>query len=138
MSQARLDHIAIAVTNLEEALRFYLEALGLALDSTEVVEEQGVRLAKLAVGDTHIELLEPLSAETPVGKFLSQRGPGLHHICLGVDDIQERLTSLKSRGIRLIDSMPRRGAGGAKIAFIHPKATGGTLVELSQRNNETG
>ncbi|PWT95833.1 MAG: methylmalonyl-CoA epimerase [Candidatus Melainabacteria bacterium] len=136
MSQARLDHIAIAVANLEEAMHFYLDALGLALDSTEVVEEQGVRLAKLAVGDTHIELLEPLSEETPVGKFLIQRGPGLHHLCLGVNNIQEQLAALKSRGIRLIDATPRRGAGGAKIAFIHPKAAGGTLIELSEQHSE--
>src|SRR5579883_738708 len=104
MSRARLDHIAIAVANLEEAMRFYLDALGLTLDSTEVVEEQGVRLAKLVLGDTRIELLEPLLPETPVGRFLAQRGPGLHHVCLGVDDIQGRLAELKSRGVKLIDT----------------------------------
>lgn len=132
MSAARLDHIAIAVANLEEAMRFYIEALGLSLDSIEEVDEQGVRLAKLAVGDTHIELLEPLSKETPVGKFLQTRGAGLHHICLRVDNIETRLERLKSRGAALVDEKPRRGAGGAQIAFIHPKATGGVLIELSQ------
>lgn len=134
MSAARLDHIAIAVANLEEAMRFYIEALGLSLDSIEEVDEQGVRLAKLAVGDTHIELLEPLSKETPVGKFLQTRGAGLHHICLGVDNIETRLQRLKSRGTALIDEKLRRGAGGAQIAFIHPKATGGVLIELSQES----
>src|ERR1700681_3578614 len=101
MSTARLDHIAIAVANLEEALRLYQEALGLKVDSLETVEEQGARLAKLSIGNTHMELLEPLSAETPVGKFLQSRGPGLHHLCLGVDNISERLSFLKSRGIPL-------------------------------------
>src|SRR6516162_10115477 len=128
MTEARLDHIAIAVANLQEAMRFYIEALGLKLDSVEEVEDQGVRLAKLAVGSSHIELLEPLSPQTPVGKFLQGRGPGLHHVCLGVDDIAARLAALKSRGVRLIDDSPRRGAGGASIAFIHPKATSGVLI----------
>lgn len=132
MSAARLDHIAIAVANLEEAMRFYIEALGLSLNSIEEVDEQGVRLAKLAVADTHIELLEPLSKETPVGKFLQTRGAGLHHICFGVDNIEARIEHLKSRGTALINETPRRGAGGAQIAFIHPKATGGVLIELSQ------
>jgi methylmalonyl-CoA epimerase len=128
----RLDHVAIAVANLEESLKFYEDSLGLTRLEIEVVEEQGVRVAKLEVGNTHIELLEPLSPETPVGKFLAQRGPGLHHICIGVDDINERLSCLKDKATKLIDQEPRIGAGGAKIAFVHPKATGGVLLELSQ------
>ena len=128
----RLDHVAIAVTNLEEALVFYQESLGLTLLDIEVVEEQGVRVAKLDTGNTHIELLEPLSPDTPVGKFLAQRGPGLHHICVGVEAIGERLTCLKEKGIKLINETPKIGAGGAQIAFVHPKSTGGVLVELSQ------
>ncbi|MBS2009339.1 MAG: methylmalonyl-CoA epimerase [Cyanobacteria bacterium SZAS TMP-1] len=128
----RLDHVAIAVTNLEETLKFYEESLGLTRLEIEVVEEQGVRVAKLEVGNTHIELLEPLSPETPVGKFIAQRGPGLHHICIGVDDISSRLTCLKDSGTKLINEEPKIGAGGAKIAFVHPKSTGGVLLELSQ------
>jgi methylmalonyl-CoA/ethylmalonyl-CoA epimerase len=128
----RLDHIAIAVHSLEEALKFYEESLGLERLEIEVVEEQGVRVAKLDVGNTHIELLEPLSPDTPVGKFLAQKGPGLHHICIGVADIEENLCFLKERSVKLINETPRIGAGGAKIAFVHPKATGGVLLELSQ------
>ncbi len=134
-SSRRLDHIAIAVNNLEEALKFWQEQYGLANLGVEVVEEQGVRVAKLDVGNTHIELLEPLSPDTPVGKFLTQKGPGLHHICIGVDDIKSDLANLSSQGTKLIDSQPRIGAGGAKIAFVHPKATGGVLLELSQPQN---
>lgn len=128
----RLDHIAVAVPNLEEAIQFYEKALGLALICIETVEQQGVRVAKLDAGNTHIELLEPLSADTPVGKFLAQRGAGLHHICLGVSDIDEDLDKLKEQQVRLIDNEPKIGAEGAKIAFVHPKATGGVLMELSQ------
>jgi len=132
MSRGHLDHIAIAVANLEEALRFYTDALGLAYQDIETIADQGVRLAKLAVGDSHLELLEPLSAKSPVGKFLQQRGAGLHHICLEVDDIAARLSELKSKGVQLINESATYGAGGAQIAFIHPKATGGVLIELSQ------
>ena len=131
-SERRLDHIAIAVPDLEEALKFYENSLGLTLLEIEVVEEQGVRVAKLDTGNTHIELLEPLSPDTPVGKFLAQRGPGLHHICMGVGNIGERLDCLKENGIKLINEQPKIGAGGAKIAFVHPKSTGGVLLELSQ------
>ncbi len=132
MSRLRLDHIAVAVTNLDDALAFYQKQFGLDCLEIEVVEEQGVRVAKLDLGNTHLELLEPLSAETPVGKFLNQRGGGLHHICLGVADIDGELNNLKTQGTRLIDEKPKIGAGGAKVAFIHPKATGGVLLELSQ------
>lgn len=128
----RVDHLAVAVPKLEEALEFYQKQLGLKLICVEVVEEQGVRVAKLDAGNTHIELLEPLGPDTPVGKFLAQRGPGLHHICLGVDDIASELKVLKEGQVRLIDQEPRIGAEGAQIAFVHPKATGGVLMELSQ------
>ncbi|MBX9572739.1 MAG: methylmalonyl-CoA epimerase [Candidatus Obscuribacterales bacterium] len=128
----RVDHLAVAVPKLEEALEFYQKQLGLKLICVEVVEEQGVRVAKLDAGNTHIELLEPLGPDTPVGKFLAQRGPGLHHICLGVDDIASELKVLKEGQVRLIDQEPRIGAEGARIAFVHPKATGGVLMELSQ------
>lgn len=132
MTESRLDHIAVAVRNIDEALRFYRDQLGLPIHSTEVVEEQGVRVAKLELANTHIELLEPLSDDTPVGKFLRDHGPGLHHICLGVPDILRDLDVLKESGTRLINEQPKIGAGGARIAFVHPKSTGGVLLELSQ------
>jgi methylmalonyl-CoA/ethylmalonyl-CoA epimerase len=129
----RLDHIAVAVENLASAMQFYSGLLGLSCIGVETVEEQGVKVAKFDLGNTHLELLEPLSPDTPVGKFLKQRGPGLHHICVGVEDIAKELSTLKSADIRLIDSEPKIGAGGAKIAFVHPKATGGVLLELSEQ-----
>jgi methylmalonyl-CoA/ethylmalonyl-CoA epimerase len=132
MSELRLDHIAVAVPNLEEALRFYRDQLGLKCIETEVVEEQGVRVAKLELGNTHLELLEPLAEDTPVGKFLKHHGPGLHHMCVGTGDILKDLDKLKECGSRLIDEQPRLGASGARIAFVHPKSTGGVLLELSQ------
>ncbi len=135
LSGHAVDHIAIAVKNLDEALAFYKTALGLHEIGIEVVAEQGVRVAKLDIGNTHIELLEPLGPETPVGKFLASKGPGLHHICVKVDDINSELAKLKSQGMRLIDETPKIGAGGAKIAFVHPKSTGGVLLELSQPQN---
>ncbi|MBX9689121.1 MAG: methylmalonyl-CoA epimerase [Candidatus Obscuribacterales bacterium] len=131
----RIDHIAVAVPNLEEALAFYQDKLALTCIGIETVEEQGVKVAKLDAGNTHIELLEPLSPESPVAKFLAQKGPGLHHICMGVDDIESELCSLKNAEVRLIDKEHRIGAGGAKIAFVHPKATGGVLLELSEPQN---
>lgn len=127
-----VDHIAIAVANLEEALEFYECKFGLTCICIETVEEQGVRVAKLDVGNTHIELLEPLNADSPVAKFIAQRGPGLHHICLAVDSIEAELCQLKTGQVRLIDQEAKIGAGGAKIAFVHPKATGGVLMELSE------
>jgi methylmalonyl-CoA/ethylmalonyl-CoA epimerase len=132
MKNIRLDHVAVAVTNLEESLAFYKEQFGLDLIDIEVVEEQGVRVAKLNLGNTHLELLEPLSPDTPVGKFIAQRGSGLHHICMGVENIHSEIDNLKAHGTRLIDQTPRIGAGNCQIAFVHPKATGGVLMELSQ------
>ena len=138
MSRVRLDHIAIAVTSLEEALTFYRDQFGLTLDEVEIVEEQGVRVAKLDLGNTHLELLEPLSPDTPVGKFLQQKGPGLHHICVGVNSLKDELANLKNHGAKLIDEEPRAGASGAQIAFVHPKATRGVLLELSQPAKKPG
>lgn len=128
----RIDHIAIAVDNLEESMRFYKETLGLDCITVEVVEEQGVTVAKFDIGNTHIELLEPLGPDTPVGKFIAKKGGGLHHICVGVDSIEDELGKLKDKGVKLIDEQPRTGADGASIAFVHPKSTGGVLLELSQ------
>lgn len=133
--QPHLDHVAIAVRNLNEALKFYKEQFGLDCLDIEVVKEQGVRVAKLELGNAHIELLEPLTPESPVGKFLDQRGPGIHHICIGVQNIQQELISLKEQGVHLIDEKPKLGAGGAQIGFVHPKSTGGVLIELSENHS---
>ncbi len=128
----QIDHIAIAVNSLEEALSFYQDTLDLPLLGIEIVHEQGVRVAKVDAGNTHIELLEPLSPDSPVGKFIAQRGQGLHHICFKVSNISQELEVLKSCNMRLINEEPKIGAGGAKIAFIHPKSTNGVLMELSE------
>ncbi len=132
MHSKKLDHIAIAVASIEQGLSFYANQLGLVVDGIETVEEQGVRVAKLKIGDTHIELLEPLDANTPVGRFLQGRGPGLHHLCFAVGDIEATLGSLKASGVQLIDQTPKLGASGAKIAFIHPRSSNGVLIELSE------
>jgi methylmalonyl-CoA/ethylmalonyl-CoA epimerase len=123
----------VAVSNLEEALKIYTEVLGLKLHGTEVVEEQKVRVAFLPVGDTEIELLESTDPEGPIAKFIEKRGQGMQHIALRVDDIDEALERMRQKGVRLIDEKPRYGAGGARIAFLHPKSTGGVLVELCER-----
>lgn len=129
----KVDHIGIATPSIEEGLTFWRDVLGLEVDSTEEVTEQGVKVCMLVVGDTHVELLEPLSAETSVGKFLAKRGPGMHHIALEVADIQASLTELKNKGARLIDETPRVGAGGCLVAFVHPSSVNGVLLELVQR-----
>ncbi|MFQ3583161.1 MAG: methylmalonyl-CoA epimerase [Chloracidobacterium sp.] len=132
-----VDHLGIAVESIEKALDFYQAALGLTLTHTETVNEQGVRVAMLPIGESRIELLEPTGPETPVGKFISKRGGGIHHICVGVDDIEATLARLKAQGIPLIDETPRLGAEGCLVAFVHPKGTGGVLVELSQKPTQT-
>jgi methylmalonyl-CoA/ethylmalonyl-CoA epimerase len=138
MSRVKVDHIAIAVTNLEESLAFYRDQFGLDCTQVEVVEEQGVVVAKLDLGNVHIELLEPMKPDTPVGKFIQQRGPGLHHICVAVNSIKDEIANLKNHGARMIDNEPKIGAGGAQIAFVHPKSTGGVLLELSQPQKRPG
>ncbi len=126
----RLDHIAIAVRSLDEALPFYTEVLGLTCAGRETVAEQGVHLALLPIGESRLELLEPLSDDSPVGRFLARRGEGVHHIALRVDDIERALAELRARGIRLVDETPRCGAEGRKIAFLHPASAHGVLIEL--------
>ena len=128
----KIDHIGIATRQLDEALAVWRDTLGLKVDSREEVTDQGVRVAMLPIGETHIELLEPLSADSPVGKFLEKRGPGIHHIAIGVDDINATLAELNEKGARLIDETPRLGAGGCLVAFIHPSSTNGVLLELVQ------
>jgi len=128
----KIDHIGIATRNLEEGLKVWRDALGLTVEASEEVADQGVRIAMLPVGDTRVELLEALSPESSVGRFLAKRGPGIHHIAIEVDDINASLTDLKSKGARLIDETPRVGAGGCLIAFVHPSSTNGVLLELVQ------
>jgi methylmalonyl-CoA/ethylmalonyl-CoA epimerase len=128
----KVDHIGIATKSIEEGLAVWRDALGLEIHSTEEVTEQGVKVCMLAVGDTHVELLEPLGPDTSVGKFLAKRGPGMHHIAIEVKDIRGSLAELKRRGARLIDETPRVGAGGCLVAFVHPTSTNGVLLELVQ------
>ena len=127
-----IDHLGIAVENLTESIATYA-ALGLELEGTEEVEEQKVSVAIFPCGESRIELLESTDPDGPIGKFVAKRGPGIHHVAFAVDDIESTLEEFASRGIRLIDEKPRIGAGGAKIAFVHPSATGGILVELCEQ-----
>jgi methylmalonyl-CoA/ethylmalonyl-CoA epimerase len=128
----KVDHIGIATNQLDDALAVWRDALGLELEGTEDVTQQGVRVAMLPLGETHIELLEPLTEDSPVGKFLEKRGPGIHHIAIGVPDIRAALAQLKEKGTRLIDETPRIGAGGCLVAFVHPSSANGVLLELVQ------
>ena len=129
----KLDHIGIATNRLADSLAVWRDALGLEVDASEEVVDQGVRIAMLPLGETHVELLEPLSPESPIGKFLSKRGPGIHHLAVEVEDIRSALADLEKKGARLIDREPRVGAGGCLVAFIHPSFTNGVLLELVQR-----
>ncbi len=130
----KIDHIGIAVRNLDETLKFYEDILGIKCVSTEVVEEQKVKVAFLPIGDTEVELLESTEEDGPVAKFIEKKGEGIQHIAYKVDDIEKAIEELKEKGIKLIDEKPRYGAGGAKIAFLHPKSTFGVLIELCQRD----
>jgi methylmalonyl-CoA/ethylmalonyl-CoA epimerase len=127
----KLDHIGIAVRDLAEAVKAY-EGLGLRTDHEETVEDQQVRTAFLPVGETHLELLETLSPDGPIGKFLEKRGEGIHHLCFEVEDIHAALDACREAGLRLIDEEPRAGAHDMWVAFVHPKSTHGVLIELSQ------
>jgi methylmalonyl-CoA epimerase len=129
----KIDHIGIAVKSIEESLGLYTDIFGLTLQGIEVVEEQKVKTAFLPIKDTEFELLESTDAEGPIAKFIEKKGQGIQHIALEVDDIEKALEEMKEKGIRLIDETPRYGAGGAKIAFLHPKSTQGVLIELCQR-----
>src|SRR5262245_64783088 len=130
-----IEHLGVAVESIEGALAFWRDALGLELKGIEVVEDQGVRVAMLPIGESRIELLEAAGEETPVGKFLAKRGPGIHHLCVEVDDINAKLSELKARGTRLINEQPVIGAGGALVAFVHPASAGGVLIELTQKGS---
>lgn len=132
----KIDHLGIATKSIEEALKFWENSLGLKNVHTEVVEEQKVRVAMLPIGESRVELLEPTSEDSPISKFLEKRGGGIHHIAIEVENIEESLAKLKAEGTRLIDETPRIGAEGCLIAFVHPAATGGVLLELTQKIKE--
>jgi methylmalonyl-CoA/ethylmalonyl-CoA epimerase len=132
MNILKIDHIGIAVKNLAESSKFY-EALGIQSTGVEEVAEQKVKVSFFPVGDSEIELLESTSPDGPIAKYIEKNGEGMQHMALRVDNIEAALVDLKAKGIRLIDEKPRYGAGGARIAFVHPKSTGGILLELSER-----
>lgn len=132
----KIDHLGIAVEDLEAAVQIFRDTLGLECAGEETVAEQKVKTAFFPVGESSIELLEPTDSDSPVAKFIAKRGAGIHHIALRVDDVAAAIAELTARGVRMIDSIPRDGAHGAKIAFIHPKSTPGMLVEICQRKED--
>jgi methylmalonyl-CoA mutase C-terminal domain/subunit len=129
----KIDHLGIAVKSIEEALKMYEGVLGLTCVKTEIVAEQKVEVAFLPIGESKVELLQSTSPDGPVAKFIEKNGEGIQHVAYLVDDLESKLAELKAKGVKLIDEVPRLGAGGAKIAFLHPKGTFGTLIELCQR-----
>lgn len=129
----KIAHLGIATKGIDEALKFWEDALGLEKVHTETVEDQKVRVAMLPLGETNIELLEPTSEDSPISKFLEKRGGGIHHIAVEVEDIEASLAKLKAEGMRLIDEKPRIGAEGCLVAFVHPASSGGVLLELTQK-----
>jgi len=131
-----IDHVGVAVEDIEAAIALYRDALGMPLVHRETVNEQGVDAALLDVGDGHIELLAPLGPDTPVGKFLARKGPGLHHVAYRVADVDAALEALSGAGLRLIDEQPRSGIRGSRVAFVHPASTGGVLTEIVQPAEE--
>jgi methylmalonyl-CoA/ethylmalonyl-CoA epimerase len=132
MKITRVDHIGIAVKSIAESLKVY-EAMGLKSVGVEEVAEQKVRVAFLPIGEAEIELLESTSPDGPVAKYIDKNGEGIQHVALRVDNLEAALAEMKAKGVRLIDEKPRYGAGGARIAFVHPRSTGGVLLELSER-----
>jgi len=129
---AQIDHVGVAVEDLDAAIALHERAYGLALAHREVVEEQGVEAVLLDIGASHVELLRPLQPDTAVGRFLASRGPGLHHVAYRVDDIDAALDALRDRGMQLIDETPRAGIRDSRVAFVHPRSTGGVLTEIVQ------
>jgi len=127
---SRIDHIGVAVEEIEPALELYRDSFGLVLTHREVIDEQGVEAVLLDVGENHVELLAPLHPDTPVGKFLARQGPGLHHVAYQVSDIDATLEQLKQQGLQLIDEQPRTGIRGSRVAFMHPRASAGVLTEI--------
>ena len=133
MKIKHIDHIGIAVKSIEEGKRFFTDILGLKFEKTEVIEEQKVKTGFFPISDSELELLESTEPDGPVAKFIEARGQGVQHIAFRVENLDEALAELKEKGVRLIDQEPRKGAGGARIAFIHPKETSGVLVELCEK-----
>lgn len=133
MNILKIDHLGIAVNSIDEGKNFWSDLLGLPFEGTETIEEQKVTTAFFPVGESEVELLESTSPDGPVAKYIDKRGQGIQHIAFRVENIEAALDELKEKGVQLIDQKPRIGAGGAKIAFLHPKATGGVLVELCER-----
>lgn len=133
MDILKIDHLGIAVNSIDEGKKFWSDVLGLAFEGTETVEAQKVTTAFFPVSESEVELLESTSPDGPVAKYIEKRGPGIQHVAFRVKNIEAALDELKEKGIKLIDEKPRNGAGGARIAFLHPKATGGVLVELCER-----
>ena len=129
-ARARVAHVGIAVESIADALPFYRDVLGLAPQAPETAD--GATIVSLPLGDVRVELLEPLDADGPVARFLARRGPGIHHICYRVPDLDDALARCRAAGYRLVDAAPRRGAGGRRIAFLHPKTTAGILLELTE------
>ncbi len=130
----KIDHIAIAVENLDEEIKRYRDILGLEFHGTEVVEDQRVRVAFFSVGNIHIELNAPTSADSPIAKFLEKRGSGIHHIAYEVDDISAQIRDLEEKNVGMVDKEPRIGAANTKIAFIHPKSFSGVLIEITEKS----
>lgn len=126
----RIDHIGVAVEDLDAAVKLYESTFGMPLVHRETVEQQGVEAVLLDVGDGHVELLSPLGPDTPVGKFLARKGPGLHHVAYAVSDIEDTLAKLKEQGVELIDAEPRTGIRQSRVAFLHPRSTGAVLTEI--------
>ncbi|MCK5783201.1 MAG: methylmalonyl-CoA epimerase [Desulfobacterales bacterium] len=133
MKILKIDHLGIAVNSIDEGRKFWGDALGLEFEGTETVEAQKVTTAFMPVGESEVELLESTAPDGPVAKFIEKKGEGIQHVAFRVENIEEALAELKEKGVKLIDEKPRMGAGGAKIAFLHPKATKGVLVELCER-----
>jgi methylmalonyl-CoA/ethylmalonyl-CoA epimerase len=134
----KIDHVGIAVRNLDDAIRFYGPALGLEVVRIEEVPEQQTRVAMLPVGESRIELLEAMEGNSPVARSIDVRGEGVHHLCFQVNNLEEALVRLRAAGIRMVDGYPRRGAGGCLVAFIHPSSASGVLIELSQPPGDSG
>ena len=137
MKILKIDHLGIAVNSIEEGKQFWSDVLGLSFQGSETVESQKVTTAFFPVGESEVELLESTSPDGPVAKYIEKKGQGIQHIAFRVENIEEALAELKSKGVQLIDQAPRMGAGGAKIAFLHPKATNGVLVELCERSEHS-
>ena len=131
----KIDHIGIAVRSLDAALKIYSAGLGMQAEHIEEVPEQKTRVALIPLGEARLELLEAMEEDSPIGRFIAKRGEGLHHICVQVEDLEQTLLHLKEAGVRLIDEVPRRGAGNCLVAFVHPTSTCGVLVELSQSDH---